>query len=480
MDISEKQIINALRVALDPQRKEATGTPVGPYLHGPGGLFGVSGLERDVISTRVQPKGLASILPAVPTTKTNPLFPYITGFLGHTAAHPSTACANCPPAGAMKNCIQTAQFGRYCFATREMEVNRPGQIIDRGEFLDLRLVNDPLVNQLGGIFGNLAPQDQILAGREVLARMLEVGIEFQNILCTQLWRASPANNLGTGYLEFLGLDLLIGTTKVDALTNTDCPSLDSDVKDFMYRNVNTDGAPTIDRMIAELFRILKGNASKMNFGETKWVIVMREDLFYELTAYWPCKYHTDRCTNANIQRVVLLSEEIQIRDQMRQGSYLLIDGDQIPVVLDDCIREFSSGDSARIPVGCYSSDIYVVPMTVRGGMPVTYWQYLDYNATNGAMQAINDGRASPRFWTDGGKYLWTEAEYNWCISWQAKIEPRVILQTPHLAGRLNNVVYCPLQHSRNPLPGDPYFVDGGVTTGRPAPSYYNDYVSRGQ
>src|SRR3990172_12507912 len=55
-----------------------SGTPSTPYMHGPGGLFGVSGLERDVISTRISPEGLASALPVRMSTRTNPLYAYIT------------------------------------------------------------------------------------------------------------------------------------------------------------------------------------------------------------------------------------------------------------------------------------------------------------------------------------------------------------------------------------------------------------------
>jgi len=439
-------------------------------------MFGVAGLDRDVISTRVQPQGLASLLPAKPSVYTNPMFAYITGFLQGTGSEPTNVCDNPPAAGSMKNCIQTAQFGRFSRKTRELDIDRVGQLINRGEFTDLALVNDPLVDVLGGIFPNMPDQSRILAGREVLERMLEVGIEIQNWLCTTLWGGNPTNNTaGGGYKEFPGLGLLVGTTKVDALTNTDCPSLDSDVKDFLYKNINSDVAPTIDRYIGELMRILRGNASKMNFGATEWVIVMREDLFYELTAYWPCKYHTDRCSNTTINRVVLLSEEITMRDAMRNGRYLLVDGMQIPVIIDDCIPEYSSGDTVKIPVGCYASDIFIIPLTVRGGTPVTFWEYYDYSAANGTVQAVTDARATNRFWTDGGRYMWTWAEYNWCLTHIAKVEPRIILKTPHLAGRLNNVVYCPLQHSRNSQPDDPYFVDGGVTTGRAAPSLYSEW-----
>jgi hypothetical protein len=57
----------------------------------------------------------------------------------------------------------------------------------------------------------------------------------------------------------------------------------------------------------------------------------------------------------------------------------------------------------------------------------------------------------------------------------AKTEPRLILRTPQLAGRLQNVVYVPLQHADDPLPSQDYHVNGGVSTGRPFPSPFSEW-----
>lgn len=463
-----------------PGFKAATGTAVGPYLHGPGGLFGVSGLERDVISTRIAPQGLASRLPVVRSNKMNPLFAYITGYLGESGAVATTPCATPPTAGAMKNCLQTAQFGRYSYQTRELEVNKIGQVNDRGEFIDLQIVNDPLIADLGGsIFPNLPEQSQILAGREMLARMLEVGVAFQNKLVRQVYAGNPSNNnAGGGYKEFPGLDILIGTSKEDALTRASCPSLGSDIKNFAYGNVATiSGNNDIVHVISNLWRYVKGNADRMNFGVTTFAFTMRLDLFYELTAIWPCSYLTYRCqfraTDGTVVQNVSATDQVAMRDAMRAGKYLLIEGEQVEVIIDDGIIEHNRSGNANIPIGGYASDIYLVPLTVRGGMPATYWEVFDYSQ---ALQGVADGRLGGQFWTDGGDYLWAqEPNTRYCTLLTAKIEPRIILRTPQLAGRVLNVVYVPLQHQRDALPTDYYFVNGGVSTARAAPSYYSDW-----
>lgn len=473
--------LDLIKQTQKPGYKAATGTPVNPYMHGPGGLFGVAGIERDVFSTRIQARGLAARLPAFGDVHMNPLYAYITGYLDVTGTDPSGVCDTPQTAGSMKNCLQTAVFGRKAFQTREMEMNRVGQLVNRGEFIDLNVVNDPLTPQIGGaIFPTLPQQDQILAGREMLARMLEVGVAFSNWLLRKLYTGNPsANTAGGGYKEFPGLDILIGTDKVDALTGTNCPSLDSDIKNFNYGRVDTvTTANDIVNVMTYMARYLKHNAEQMGFGETKWVISMRNDLFYEVTAVWPCSYLTYKCsfraTDGTQIVNVSASDQVAMRDAMRAGRYLLIDGDQWEVVIDDGIVEHNRSGNANIPIGGFGSDIYFTPLTVRGNIPVTFWQYFDY--AKGSIQAAQDAHYTQEFWTDGGKYMWVkEPNLRWCTLLSAKIEPRVILRAPQLAGRIQDVTYVPLQHVRDSLPTDYYFVNGGVSTPRAAPSLYSDW-----
>lgn len=457
-----------------------TGVPVGPNLHGPNGLWSVPGVERDIISTRIQPVGLAGALPAVGTNVLNPLFPYLTGFLPGTGANPNGVCDDWPVAGPMKNCLQTADFGRYGRMTREIDITQPGRQINRGEFFDLRIVNDPLLSP--GINGNgIVTPSTAPAGltQELLMRFVEVGIEFQNLLSHQLFTGNPANNTaGGGYKEFPGLDLLIGTNKKDAITGALCPSLNSLILDYNYRRVgDTTAGADIVRTMSYMMRTLRSNADRMNLSPVSWTIVMREALFYELTAVWPCSYMTYGCQLRAVdgsQSLVLdAGDMITMRDAMRNGRYLLMDGMMFPVVFDDAVHEDSNTTNNKVTNGSFASDIYVIPMTFRGGMAGIYWQYIDYSQT---MATAAAGNISQYFWTDGGRYLWhAKPPKNFCAQWLTIIEPRLILPVPHLAARLRNVVYQPLLHTRDPFPGDPYFVNGGVTARNTAPSLFADY-----
>lgn len=456
-------------------KKTASGTVQGPYLHGPGGLFGVRGLSQDVISTHTQITGsLGETLPIQGSNETNPLFPYITGFIRSDTQEKNGICDNPEEAGSMKTCIQTTVFGRKEFKTREFEVNAIGRVINRGEFTDLNVVNSPLVNPMSGLMQNffgLNQQNSILAGQEVVSRLVEVAVAFQRWYCPTVYSGNPANNsAGGGYKEFMGLDLLIGTGKIDALTGTTCPSLDSDVKSFGYRNISSTTDPDISRTLSTMMYILETRARQNNLAPVTFALVMRSQLFYELTRYWPQQYNTDAATLSQAGLDNLYLANVQMRDAMRIGQYLIINSKQYSVILDDCIPEENKADAAALGIGGFASDIYIVPLTARGGtMRTMYWEYFNYS-----QNVLPQLSSLPSyFWSDNGAFLWVmESPKVWCVDVAAKTEPRLILRTPQLAGRLTDVQYVPLQHTNDPLPSQDYHQNGGVRTGRPFPSPY--------
>lgn len=459
----------------------AGSAPGSPYMHGPGGLFGVMGLERDVISTRIQPIGLASELPVKMSREMLPFFPYLNSYGSPTGSNPSGVCDDPKEAGPVSTCVQTAQFGRYSFQTRTLDITRNNQQINRGEFFDLRVVNGPTLNNPGNGITSPAVNGSPDLSREVLNRMIEVGVAFQSTLIPQLWQGNPANNSAAGgYAEFPGLDILIGTNKFDAFSNVSCPALNSYISNFNYGRIDQGtGGTDIVNTITYMMRNLRHNATYMQLDPATWAIVMREELFYELTAVWPCAYMTYRCsmTNNGVNDLVVNStDQLQMRDDMRNGKYLLIDGVKYGVTFDMGIHESTNTNNNRVSNPCFASDIYVIPLTVRGGMLSTYWEVLDYSQT--AMLALSDGAGGGSFndfWTDGGRYLWhRKTPVNWCLQWLAMIQPRVILLTPQLAGRVTNVQYCPLQHTRDAFPTDPYFISGGPSF-RPGPSAFADW-----
>lgn len=443
-----------------------SGTPVGPLIHGPNSLFGVPGIERDVISSRMTATGLASVLPAVGEVTKYPLYPYLTGRTAPVGDQPAEECGEAPVAGQLKTCLQTAQFGIYQFKTRELKINEVGALVNAGETTDLRFVNDPLAMQLGTIFPEVDNSVSALQlGREVLARFVDVGADFQDLLSKQIYVGTGLDN------EFAGLELLVVRDHYDAKTGQVCDALRSDVRDFGDVNIaTTTGAAEIVATMIDVYRNAQHNAQGMKLNPVRWVWVMRSQMFIELSDRWPCLFSTYRCIpeNSNVSINVNTDEQMRMRLDMQQGSYLIIDGQRIEVIQDD----FMAGDDLGENV--FSSDIYMLPMTIRGGRPVLFWEYFDYS--RGTVQAIRDGRLTSDFWTDRGLYLWhKKPPLNWCTQWQAKVEPRIRLETPQVAARIMNVAVGLDTHWRDPDPTSTYYLDGGNADGYAVDTLYSTW-----
>lgn len=460
-------LLEQLSKEIEEARKHTvpSGTPSGPLVHGPGGLFGVEGLERDVISSRLTPMGLASQLPAVGSITEYPLYAYISGRNQASGSQPESDCGNAPEAGNLLTCFQTAQFGIYQFRTRELNINSVGRIVNAGETTDLRYVNDPLAAQLGRIFPQVDNSDVALRlGREVLMRLVEVGFEFQEELSKQIYTGTGTGN------EFPGLEVLVSETHYDAKTGTSCTSLASDVRDFGDVSISdAAGSSAIVTQLVSMYRFAKHSAKRMRLAPVQFAFVMQEQAFHEIADIWPCAYLTSRCGISNTSGRVFVNadEQVRLRIEMRQGEYLLIDDEPVPVITDDFLPEDDLGESV------FSSDIYLLPLSIQGGRQTLYWEYIDYSRT--ALQAVRDGRLTDTFWTDRGQYLWVkQPPQNWCTVWQAKIEPRVRLEVPQVAGRLQNVAYSASKHYRSADPASAYYESAGEGA-RTAETLYNEW-----
>lgn len=440
-------------------------------MHGLQGIFGTPGISQDVFATRVKPRGLLEVLPARGNNQEQPLVGYLTGFTDdEDGSEKDGVCDDPLAAGEVKSCLQGALYGRIERKTKTLELNALGRSVNRGEFFDLRLVNDPLLEGNLLSMPNVPQEFASIVNNEVMARWMTLGVAFERKLGPLVYTGSPANNTsGGGYKEYHGLETLVGTGKIDVVTGTACAALDSDIRNFAYARVDT--APTaLYNMLINMFRNLQDIASRTGLDPVTWAIVMRRNLFDEIVDFWPLVYATFRfgaeaVTSSTITSLNIDAARARMEaEDMRTGKYLVIDGQRIRVVIDDFLPEDSNTNNANVTSGCFASDIYILPLTVRGGIVSTFFEYIDFSAPNAAMAQAAAGRVSSEYWTDGGRFLWTTNRTLWCLEFVAKIEPRLRLLTPHLAGRIQNVSYCPVKPFRSDDPASAYFVDGGEVT----------------
>jgi hypothetical protein len=470
MDEKEKQLLVELlakAVGVDNTHVKADGgVHTAQRLHGIGGLFAVPGLEREIVTAHIRPQGISSVLPFLPSVYEDPRFGSITGVSDDIGAEAAHACADAPT-GYIKGCNLTARFGMVRKDTEKIEMDKVMLKLHRHDPTDLVL--------RGRLLGltNLAPSgmnEQQILNVITMSEMVNTAVRAERELNRQIWQGTVAIAN-----QFPGLDVQIATGQVDADTNVACPALDSDVKDYDLELLGAD----IVYYLSQLEWYLRYNADAMGLAPVEWVLAMRPDLWYELTAIWPCAYNTNRCANnvvgAQSQTVIMGSEMVAERDAMRNGKYIDINGNRYRVIVDTGIYEHNANNNPNLIPGEYASTIYMVPLTITGGMPVTYRQYVDYSLASPDVSLLRG--MEDFFWTDGGTYSWAIEQIKWCYKLALKTEQRIILRTPHLAGRIDNIKYSPLQHLRDPDPDSPYWKDGGVSL-RPDPTFYAVWDAR--
>jgi len=320
-------------------QKAISGTADAQLMFGPGGLFSNFGLDETVINASMSPVGLDRLLPVMPTQTLYPVYSYITGFDPDDEAEPAGPCDDAP-GGVMETCHEIAQFGRYTRSSKEIEYNEIVGVLNGHLTTDLRVMGD-ILGQGHQLLSSLTSESPEFVQSVIQTQMVIVGVLFQQKLMRQLWAGTPANNnVGGGYKEFPGLDILVGTGKVDAFSNTACEALDSDVKDFSYAPIYGTN-PDIVEYMSMMMYYLQNNARGMGLEPVQWVIAMRPQLFFELTAVWPCRYLTYRCSDRLGADVTIANDDtnVRMRDDMRNGHYLIINGLKVPVALDDGIVE---------------------------------------------------------------------------------------------------------------------------------------------
>jgi hypothetical protein len=428
-------------------------------LHGLGSLFGSHSIEREVVTAHIRPFGASSRVPNFPSVYQQPFFASVTGFTADVGSEPTYPCSDAPY-NFMKGCDLTAQFGRVQRDTKTIEINDVMLKKNRGDFSDLRLYGA----LLGDDFVPAGISDSDVLNIVTKAEMIGACVSIQRKLADHFWNGNQFVHTGA-YWEFPGLSRQIATGQMDAHTGTLCAALDSDVKNFGKQDVTLRNSlyDIVDYLAAMEF-YLHNNAEKMGLLPLVSMICMRPELWYELSAMYPCAYNTNRCGSKDtaaidaVPQIDALSMR-QLRDDMRNGMFIDINGRRYPVVTDDAIYEKNNTNTAGIAAGCYASSIFFVPLTAAG-LTVTYMEHVDYRA---AAPDVSLLRGTEQFWTDDGAYYWAVEYVKWCYKLSVKTEQRVVLRTPQLAGRIDDILYCPTQHLRSFDPASPYFKDGGVS-----------------
>lgn len=436
------------------------GTQVG---HGPAyaglpsaGLFSHPGPRPQMLGANVLPVGLMDVLPIHTTTITNPQYDIFTGIQAARGSNANNFCEPGPRAGLAKLCTQTAQFGKFKMKTDPIIINETGGRLNFGD-TDRQLLNpQTLPGYLPDVLKrarNINSQDWFMLYATGMASVRA----WETVVFDGNRTVTPAN-AELGFIrEFDGLDRLIVTGHVDAITEQACPAADSTVDDWgsaLY-TATVDG-DTIVQRIANHYHANMMNAKNMGLLPMTGALVMHDDFFYALTRVWPCLDMIAGCTpGSNATNNIDAATQREMQNDMFTNRFLWIDGDRVPVILSQAVPLADSGEG-------FDTTVYFVPFTVLGGYEVFYME--GFNQDNPEIRAANEIIGGNNYQaTNNGLWAMTFSMTEFCKEYTIAAQPRIILETPWLAWRIDNINFKLNRYSRQFRPGDPYHYNGGVT-----------------
>lgn len=445
------------------QAQKAAGTTTNTFsLHGPGGLFSTPTSHDTVINAQVSPiTGLAARLPYRPSMFWFDTQDYLTGTTANSGTQNTTACGDGKTVGDLKTCRLSTPFGRMSIESKPMQLDILGRILNRGDFTDYRLIGNPFEN----VPSVDAINPQQIIRNDVTQRLFAMWQGWYYEYGALPYTGNPANTTGnTGYQEYRGLQVLVNTGMLD-ITGVACAGLDAIIENAAGRDIIADGTWYFNKMNG-IYSYQKQLAARTLKAAVKFAWGMTRVEFEALTTVWPCNYLNGGCSYNNGQQFIDPADLVAMRDQMRQGSYLrMAGGDEVEVIIDERMPE------TEPTTGNYVSSIYLWPLEspamVDSGGKIMYMEYFDFNGPMGVQAAIQELGYTDSFKVIGnGRFLLhKKSPTNECVQLRMTGWERLILRTPFLAARIQNVSTTAFyKHDRSPIPGDPYFVNGGVLT----------------
>lgn len=459
-------------------------SPSPPYGHGSGGLFNIPETNDGVFSAFIST--LAGAVGSIPVIQTDPtggpdvgeefggydaefdsMITGITaGALDDFANQPTTECNDYPEGGLMKVCTIVNTRGRFGAKIRELSVERAGQLSSRLDPTWLRIINQsPGLAAFLEVPSNVPSIGATLVN-ELARRMYETSMSFSRMFAPRVWIGTPANNNGQRR-DIVGLDIHINeNNKRDYRQNALCTAANSVVRNFGFNDVDAAPKYLVEQMEECEYQAVEWNGGRMGLGPIDGFVYMRPEMWRRVSAIWPVQKLFDGLREmAHFTQGRVMVDGMTMfneRNSMRANPAIQLNGRTYGVKLDDTMPQLTPNTNANLSPGQYASDIVFVPMTVMGGLPVTFWQYFRHaNANAEALASIVGGGFT--FTTDNGMFRWYVNFKNGCINLNFKFNPQLKVKTPMVAWRLTNVKVSPVSHQRSWDPSSAYFADGGVT-----------------
>lgn len=425
--------------------------------HGPGGIFSQGAVRPDMYSTVPRStNSFSSRIPLIQSRMDNEVYEILTGITATQGTRAVDICSEGPTPGRLKVCRQVVPFGEVKVDTEVHRINNMGRRIDYQD-LDRNVLNfqpsqSPFVPQVPTTNLN----DRLGKQFAELGIGIELGIELVDIVGVA-GSGSDAAYLNQFITQYAGLEALVKTGYTDQVSGVACTAADSIVitHNAPIGSNGTNGASFISNMV-DMYFAAKERARVVGLAGTEWAFVMHPKAWRAVAEAWACAYWTDRCAGTQYNEIQRDAMEItRFRDELYRGQFLLVDGEAVPVLLSTGIP--ATGVSNNV----YNTDIYLIPMSWNG-RPLLYRQYFPLNNAE-AQQFLameNDARV-----INNGLYAVGKRSTNGlCTKFEFYSKHRLILDTPFLAGRVNDVQITYRASSLDVRVGESLYRDGGVSS----------------
>lgn len=459
--------LKALGVLQTGQKNDPSSTtPSAQSLYGPfpgnnaiSGPFSGAGVRPGMYDATARARTFASALPLFGTDVYNELVEIQTGVTDGTGNNTTSACGDAPEPGLLKVMRQSYLHGIIHMETKVFDITQAGMrqtraSVDR-EMFNTAAVNNPWLPNIEGIDGN----DR--ASSELRAALYAVGIEIERN-AGQVHFAGTQGTESNTYRgvarQWAGLDNLIKTGYTDSVTGLAAPAADSVVESYNAAITGTDSyGRTIVEAVTDAHYAALDRARQVSSVDPDYILIMRPDTFRAATEEWASAYTTYRADGATNQPVNRDGFALQqMRVDMSNGRYLLIDGMRVPVVLDDSIARETLGNNY------YKADIYGVALR-WGSRPLVYTEYFnmgneDADEIANALGGVDDSRV-----LNNGLYRVFKKNIGGCYQYSFFARPRIMLDAPFVHFRVDDVFYNHYAKTRDPRPGMSLYQDGGVS-----------------
>lgn len=462
MKLAQKQV----KLKNDPASVSITNTPAlqGPlqYNENLGGAFSSPGVRPTRFNAVQRPRSLARMLKPKVSEYNQEILEIMTEVTSGSGTNATGFCDNPPSVGNALTCKQTFLFSEWYKKLQLNSIPQLGQLRNRaevpGQILNTGPQDNPLIPDL--MYRIMDTRSQLQYELYLLGMDKARTLEY---VLVQGDSSKSSVNAANGWIkEFDGIDKQIKTGHADP-TGRLCAALDSMVTNFsnnLIGNTVGGGDPrTITQLLSDQYYAAQDRADRTGMGNIVVGFLMRKEMFRALTDVYANTYATSRFqTNTLTAGTPQTQDALHTNDlrlEMLKGNFLLIEGQPVPVVFSDGIA------IGGVAANTYAADIYLVAWSWEG-MPLVNLEFFDM-ANPYQLEYVGFVNADDQRVLNNGMYRVGYRSTGLCKEYHFADRMRLILETPFLCGRIDNVTFTYYAQTRDANPGSSFYVGGGVS-----------------